>query len=222
MERILFFTVYPVQLDNPLIRSNIRFRDSAKSLRISVETAQVLDDMRFLTTTILAMSQISVSKIEETKFIATASWIHERLSAPLNPNLATDFLYQSCRNAAIIFSLAILTRTPLSQACTSELLYQLWMTQWRVPLTRWKETPGIFLWIALVSAPFAQDLPMGRWHKGMIASSTIAIGLVDWDVAMATLRGFLAVQRWLKGDRDKKFLVRFSEEGKTHKRAASV
>lgn len=43
---------------------------------------------------------------------------------------------------------------------------------------------------------------MGRWHKGMIASSTLAVGLVDWDVAVQTLRGFGAVQRWLRGGKD--------------------
>ena len=51
----------------------------------------------------------------------------------------------------------------------------------------------------MCAAPFAKDLPMGRWHKGMCASSTLAVGLVDWEVAVQTLRGMSGVQRWLKG-----------------------
>ncbi len=47
--------------------------------------------------------------------------------------------------------------------------------------------------------PFAKDKHEGRFLKGMLAAATIAIGLVDWDVVMGMLRGFLAVQRWLRG-----------------------
>lgn len=160
--------------------------------------------MRFLTSTILSLTHPHsqpTTRLDETKFLATASWIHKRLTAPPTPSspLTNDYLHQSCVFAATIFSLAILTRSALSQACTSDLLHKLWMAQWRVPLSRWKEIPGVFFWIVLVAAPFAQNQPMGRWHKGMIASSTISIGLVDWDVSISTLRGFLAVQRWLKG-----------------------
>lgn len=206
MNNIFHFVTYPIDLDNPLIQSKIRFLDSASTLGISIETAQILDDMRFLTTTILSMSSSSTppSPIASQKFLATASWIHKRLTAgSLSPSspLTIDYIHQSCLYASQIFSLAILTRTPLSLSCTSDLLHKLWTAQWRVPLARWKQIPGIFWWMVLCSAPFAKDLPMGRWHKGMIASSTLAVGLVDWDVAVQTLRGFGGVQRWLRGGR---------------------
>lgn len=70
---------------------------------------------------------------------------------------------------------------------------------WRIPLSRWKQTPGIFFWLVLGVTPFARDKQEGRFLKGMLAATTIAIGLVDWDVVMGMLRGFLAVQRWLRG-----------------------
>ena len=73
------------------------------------------------------------------------------------------------------------------------------MNMWRIPLSRWKQTPGIFIWVVLAVTPFARDKQEGRFLKGMLAASTIAIGLVDWDVVMGMLRGFLAVQRWLAG-----------------------
>ena len=72
------------------------------------------------------------------------------------------------------------------------------MNMWRIPLSRWKQTPGIFFWIVLAVTPFARDKQEGRFLKGMLAATTIAIGLVDWDVVMGMLRGFLAVQRWLR------------------------
>lgn len=73
------------------------------------------------------------------------------------------------------------------------------MNMWRVSLSRWKQTPGIFFWVVLVVTPFAKDKQEGRFLKSMLAATTIAIGLVDWDVVMGMLRGFVAVQRWLAG-----------------------
>ena len=73
------------------------------------------------------------------------------------------------------------------------------MMMWRVPLSRWKETPGIFFWVLLVANPFTKDRPEGRFVKGMIAAGTMTIGLVDWETVIASLKGFLAVQRWLGG-----------------------
>jgi hypothetical protein len=186
---------YPLELDNPLLQSSIHFVDSTKVLDISTECATILDDMRFLTTSILSFRN---DEQEDARLFTTAEWIHKRLIAPIDSDLAYDYIYQSCRAAATIYSAAILSQTPLSLSCTPQLLQQLWMTMWRVPLSRWKQTPSIFFWIVLVVTPFARDKPEGRFLKGMVAAGTIAIGLVDWDVVMGTLRGFLAVQRWLE------------------------
>ena len=194
------FVMYPVHLDSPLLQSRMRFVDSASDLEISPETATILDDMRFLTTSVISMTKDELSSSQEkAKFQATATWIHKRLSTPLDPEFSGDFIYQSVRAVAIAYSAAILSRTPLSQACTAHNLRQLWMSMWRVPLSRWKKTPGIFYWVVLCVTPFSKDKQEGRFLKGMMASSTIAIGLVDWDVVMGMLRGYLAVQRWLRG-----------------------
>lgn len=192
--------MYPIQLDSPLLQSRLRFVDSTSDLQISPETASILDDMRFLTTSVISMTKDELSSPQEkAKFVATATWIHKRLSSPVDPALAGDFIYQSVRAVATAYSAAILSRTPLSQACNAQNLRQLWMNMWRIPLSRWKQTPGIFIWVVLTVTPFARDKQEGRFLKGMLAASTIAIGLVDWDVVMGMLRGFLAVQRWLAG-----------------------
>jgi hypothetical protein len=187
---------FPPELDNPLLHSRDRFADS-KQLRISPEAAQILDDMRFLTTSIHTLNVEDNVEEEIAKFLKTVQWIHEQLNVKVDPRLATDFLYQTCRTTAIIYSGSMLSRTPLSHSCTPQLLQQLWMTMWRVPLPCWKRTPGIFLWVLLVASPFARDKPEGRFIKGMVAASIIGIGLVDWDTILATLKGFLAVQKWL-------------------------
>jgi hypothetical protein len=156
--------------------------------------------MRFVTTSLLSLGEKETSDQARSKFSATVKWIHDRLTTwTPEPRLAGDFIYQTCRTTAIIYTSAMLARTPLSLACTENLLQQLWMMMWRVPLSRWKETPGIFFWVLLVANPFTKDRPEGRFVKGMIAAGTMTIGLVDWDTIIASLKGFLAVQRWLGG-----------------------
>jgi hypothetical protein len=192
---------YPLQLDSPLLKSAIHFVDTAKALEISIEAARVLDDMRFLTTSILYLNENGDSEAEKAKLMTTVQWIHEQLVSPAScdPEVANDFMYQTLRTAGIIYSTAILTRTALSRACTAELLQQLWMTMWRVPLSRWKKIPGIFLWVIVVVNAYARDKPEARFLKGLMPPAIVAIGLLDWDAAMATLDCFLAVQRWLGG-----------------------
>jgi hypothetical protein len=192
---------YPLELDSPLLKSKIRFVDSAEALSISIEAARVLDNMRFLTSSIFHLNEIGDSEVEKAKFLTTAEWINEQLVCPAssNPELVNDFMYQTCRTAGIIYSTAILTRTALSRACTAQLLQQLWMTMWRVPLARWKKTPGLFLWVMVVVNAYARDKPEARFLKGLMPPAVVTIGLLDWDAAIATLDGFLAVQRWLGG-----------------------
>jgi hypothetical protein len=193
--------IYPLELDSPLLKSAIRFVDSAKALDISIEAARILDDMRFLTTSILRLDENGDSEVEKAKLMTTVQWIHDQLVSlvPCSPELDNDFMYQTCRTAGIIYSTAILTRTALSRACTAELLRQLWMTMWRVPLARWKKTPGIFLWVMVVVNAYARDKPEARFLKGLMPPAIVAIGLLDWDATIASLDGFLAVQRWLGG-----------------------
>jgi hypothetical protein len=186
-------------MDSPLIKSNIRFVDSAEALKISTDAARVLDDMRFLTTSVLHLNENGDPKVENTKLMTTVHWIHEQLVSSHEPELADDFMYQTCRTAGIIYSTAILTRTPLSRACTAPLLQQLWMTMWRVPLSRWKKVPGIFLWVILVVNSYARDKPEARFLKGLMPSAVVTLGLLSWDATMATLDGFLTVQKWLAG-----------------------
>lgn len=192
---------YPLHLDSPLLKSNIHFVESAEALNLSLEAARILDDMRFLTTSILDLHENGDSDAGITKLMTTVHWIHEQLisHATEDAELDTDFMYQTCRTAGIIYSTAILTRTPLSRACTAQLLQQLWMTMWRVPLGRWKKTPGLFLWVIAVINSYARDKPEARFVKGLMPSAIVTIGLADWEACMATLNGFLAVQKWLAG-----------------------
>jgi hypothetical protein len=71
---------------------------------------------------------------------------------------------------------------------------------WRVPLPRWKKTPGIFFWVLLVANPYARDKLEGKFLKGLTPACAMGIGTVDWDTVMAIWKGFFEVQKWLGGE----------------------
>jgi len=199
-EPISVLTSYPLQLDSPLLLSPHHFGSSLSLHGISAPTAMILDDIRFLSSSVISLSQSPYDEESHAKFLATAHWIHSRLTAPPDPALASDYVHQSVLVVAIIYSSAILTRTPLSLACTPQLLRQLWGTLWHVTLPRWKQLPGIFFWILLVVNPYTRDKPEGRFLKGLMPATTIGIGMVKLEVMTGILRSCLAVQKWLGGD----------------------
>ncbi|RDL32434.1 uncharacterized protein BP5553_08890 [Venustampulla echinocandica] len=191
---------YPIQLDSPLLVSSNLFVDSIDFHSINTATATILDDMRFITTSIMTLSGAEHPELAKVKFLATVRWIHQRLTSEKpEAHLANDFVYQTCRATAIIYTTAVLSGQPFSEACTSELLQNVWRVMWRVPLPRWKQIPGVFFWVVLVANPFARNRPEGRFLKGVIAGNTVAMGLADWDATTAILKTFLALQRWLGG-----------------------
>ncbi|KAL2070298.1 hypothetical protein VTL71DRAFT_13324 [Oculimacula yallundae] len=193
---------FPLELDNPVLHSPIPFVGIILVQNIDIETAKILDCARSLTTSALALAEDSIFPPLKEEILSDIHYIHHRLtsSPPANPNSPEDFLYQACRMTAIIYSSAIITKLPLSMACTPEILQDLSVAIWRVPLQRWKTIPGIFLWIMLVIGPFSRDKPTGRFYKALTQASITAMNLVDEDTAVFTLRRFFAVQSWLGVD----------------------
>lgn len=188
-------------MSTPFLSSKERFSNNIKELNINKETAIILDDMRFLTLSVLRLEDSKPPQQDLTKFIATSTWIRDRIvtlptiSTP--PNSPSEFIYASTRLAAIIYCNAIASRTSLSQTCTMEDLNALWSTMWRVTLTQWKQIPGIFLWILLSANQAAQNTPHGRFLKSMIKTSSFYIALAEWPVVDGTFRAFSRLQRWL-------------------------
>ena len=186
-----------MELDSPILQSHIPFTDLITVHRISFETARILGDARSLTVLVLRLSENDYSR---DKILADIHIIHQRLTSSPPISSPEDSIYQACRSTALIYSTAILTRTPLSLSCTPSLFHSLWASMWRVPLPRWKQIPGIFIWILLVASPYARDKPEGRFFKALTPATMMAMGVVDWDTVVETLRGFLAAQRWLGGE----------------------
>lgn len=189
-------------VNSPLLYSDVKYITIATKLRIGIETATILDDMRFLLQAVIKQVNRAPADIERLKLARTSIWIRDRIiDLPVETSkdhpLSSDFLYKSCRVAALIYCKAIVEHIPLSQACTIHDLNHLWASMWRINLTRWKEIPGIFLFIILSANQAAQNTPHGRFLKSMLKASSSFMALDDWHAVDGIFMGFLKLQRWL-------------------------
>jgi hypothetical protein len=115
-----------------------------------------------------------------------------------------DFMYQVIRMAALIYARAIMNREPLSKACTSEEFLALWTTTWKVPLSTWKNSVGIFMWVMSSITPSCHGTPHGRFVKSMLMISVLTLGIENWHVSMDAARSGLKLQRWLRNEKGAK------------------
>jgi hypothetical protein len=105
-----------------------------------------------------------------------------------------DYLYQSIRQAALIYTTTIAANKTFGQTCSPEDFYRLWVAVWRVPLAVWKSLLGIFLWIEVSILAAARDTPHGRFVKSMYNIVALTLATENWDAAIAALRGAFELQ----------------------------
>ena len=193
---------YPVYISIPFIAATSSFVKIASQLKISKETAIILDDIRFLFTATVHQLDGDISELEKAKIASTSTWIQQRISdmpdGSQDPLLDQDFIYKSCRIAALVYCNAIVSCIPLSKACSLTDLNQLWAIMWQVKLSRWKQIPGIFLSIMLAAAPAAQHTPHGRFLKNMMKATALSMTLDSWEVVDKSMYTYVNLQRWLR------------------------
>lgn len=229
----------------------VSFASCADAMKMHPTAASILDDIRFLIATIVALPD-DPSPQEIQKLQSTSQWIHNRIAAlpvdspdsprptpspppqrasasptpsqassnsqtliddnspssadkvtvePVSAGKTPDFLYQSIRLAALIYTSAIVSRKPFSESCAASDLYRLWTTMWRVPLATWKSMVGIFLWIEIAITPPSRDTPHGRFVKSMLTIAGLSMGIDNWSASSNALRGAMRLQAWLNGGR---------------------
>ncbi len=112
-----------------------------------------------------------------------------------------DHVYQAVRQAALLYSRAIMLRRPFSQVVTADEFLSLWTTAWRVPLSTWRSLLGVLNWILLPIVPSGKAAqPHDRFVKGMLNISLFQMGMDNWEIASAVMEAALSLQRWLAGD----------------------
>lgn len=115
------------------------------------------------------------------------------------PDSAPDFLYQAVRQAALIYSRAVMQRRPFSAVVSAPTFYQLWATMWHVPLVKWKALLGVFNWALACAMPSARHTPHDRFVKSMVNISIVQMGLDNWESTSAAMGAAVRFQAWLRG-----------------------
>jgi len=182
----------------PLFPSPQTFQQSGDGLKLSLAAADMLDDIRFLTLSVTASpNSSSTSKIQ-----STASWLHNRLQDLPHPRITStspevDVVADTIHIASLAYTSAIMNLTPFSQSLERPMIRDLNRNLAAVPMARWKEIPGIFLWILLVMCPSSHDDVQGRWLRRKMAVAGMAIGLEEFSLGIMYLQAFWKVQRWI-------------------------
>jgi hypothetical protein len=193
---------YAEGLKCPLIPSPTTYTQTRETLNLCIPAAKILDDMRFLTLSITSPNLISsTSKIQ-----ATASWLNKQMEViPIPTNISdtleADPILEIIRITALTYTNCISTLTPFTDAYTPTQLFSLLDKISVVGLSRWKEIPGIFLWILLVACPSAGNDLQGRFLKKKMAVTGMTIGMEDFGLSIGCLRAFWKVQRWIARER---------------------
>jgi hypothetical protein len=177
-------------------------------LDISVAAAKILDDMRFLITSI---TNIPSEANSTPKILSTASWLLATLSrqpilADTEPSpFETDLITSTIHLTALLHTRSIATLTPISQLPAPSIaqLEELYTVMRKVSLGRWKKTPGIFLWIMLVLCPSSVGDKRGRFVRRKMAVTGLSIGFEDFPLGISYLRAFWLVQRWIERERER-------------------
>lgn len=113
-----------------------------------------------------------------------------------------DMILESIRLAGLIYSWSIMSASQISQFPDASVKDELYTAMRSVSLTRWKRTPGIFLWIMLVLCPGSVNNQRGRFIRRKMAVAGLSIGFEDFPLGISFLRAFWLVQRWIASHDD--------------------
>lgn len=203
------------------------FFDAREDLGINASVAAILDDVRFLTVSINTPPATTsphsgggnTNAASRIKIQTTASWLHDRLQKMAPATAATDkkmdknsneiiytiaddasvtaALAETIRLAGLVYSSSIMSITPFAQYPDAPILMALSDEMLRVPLSRWKRIPGIYLWVLLVLCPSTSPDARGKYVRRKMATTGLAIGFEDFVFSIGCLRACWLVQRWI-------------------------
>ncbi|KAM0279475.1 hypothetical protein ACHAO9_011688 [Fusarium lateritium] len=216
---------FKTAFNSPLICNWQSFRECSNSLQLHPSTAQILDDMRRVLADVLALPKTPTSE-EVQKVINTANCVYgnildlpestpslrsprsssSRSSSVESPGstgsgtkILPDIMYGVIRKVALIYCQAILTRSPISSACSEQDIGTMWAKIWESGLPTWKSVLGIFAWIMVALVSNCHKIGAGRLIKTLTISTMMSIGMEDWQTFTEIVKTSFRLQRYLAG-----------------------
>ncbi|KAH8592680.1 hypothetical protein B0O99DRAFT_716556, partial [Bisporella sp. PMI_857] len=183
----------PAYISTPLLPSPTTFQGSRKELGLSDTAAVILDNVRYLTLSITCPAPtITTSKIR-----STSSWHYRQTEEhPTVDTSSSDeqsIITATIRHTALVYMHSLSTLTPFSKSYTRSLILELQSKLSKVPLSRWKQMPGIFFWILMVasSSPcWNSSNVVGRMWRRKALVTWLVIMFVDSNLAIMHARAF--------------------------------
>ncbi len=109
-----------------------------------------------------------------------------------------SFIHECCLLTAIVYCKAIISYVPFSVACTPDELDKIYSTMNLVPIKRWMQISGVWLWMLCVVNPAARYRFEGLRLRMFLKNCTSALGLIDWQILVNCMERFLSVQLWIR------------------------
>ncbi|KAH9206624.1 hypothetical protein DL95DRAFT_486788 [Leptodontidium sp. 2 PMI_412] len=201
-------TSYNSILCSPLVEYPRQFSDVRSELGLDGWTAELLDDIRFLTLSILNSDNTGKGAL---KVRATAEWLYKRIESFKPPSLASSsepyiVIANIIRLAAKIYTSFVASVTPISKTLTPQLHSELHTLMASVSEKVWGSLPGIWYWILLVACPSGEKLgyesrtanEMAKWLRRKMAVAGMAIALEDFGLGTLMIQRFWLMQQWIK------------------------
>jgi hypothetical protein len=198
------YTSAKAGLDSPLYRPTRPDGDKLKEWAVDSVTAMILEHVCQIIATVRSYMFNEISEVKCKDLLAGADKILTKLaSLPLVVLLdrrtpVEGRVYECCRLTAIIYCRAILSYTKFSSACGPEDLDRLYLIMNLVPNTRWKQIPGVWIWIICAVNPAASYRKEGLRLRMLLKNSTSSMGLIDFQILANCMESFMAVQRWIR------------------------
>jgi hypothetical protein len=192
--------LYPIMFTSPLLTYPTTFEHNRDSLGLSASAADILDNIRFLTLSITSPAPV----VFTSEIRSTAAWLHRRIEEMKLHDQEIDerehVIIDIIRQTALVYTTSIATLTPFSKTYTTTLIRSLEVKLNKVPLSRWKQMPGLFFWILIVACPIScwrDSEREGRFWRRKMSVAALVIGLENFYLAAMPMRSFYKVQRWI-------------------------
>ncbi|KAH7395808.1 hypothetical protein BKA64DRAFT_70191 [Cadophora sp. MPI-SDFR-AT-0126] len=201
-------------LCSPLVDHPKHFSDITSESGLDDLAAKILDDIRFLTLSLLDAGNEAEQLI---KIRATADWLYKRLdSLDIHPLMtlsqASNAITHIVHLVAKVYTSSIKDKTPLSASFSPSLHEEYHSILALIPDSVWNDIPGIWYWILLVACPAGEKMrnatpvsaERARWLRRKMAVAGMAIALQDFGLGTLMVQRFWLVQRWIAYEKKRK------------------
>jgi hypothetical protein len=200
---VLDYRPVKTAFDSPLFLSSGSFADKGSEVGLHAITVQILDDLTLVLNGIRSVILSENSENEHSNILQTAIGTQERILSLRSANEANhpttkDYIYETCRLAALVYLRAIINHTQFSKAWHPEELQDMFSAIILTPMHYWKPLSGVWIFVILTINPPREELYPGAMFKFFLKTSSFHMAAWDWQCWVNIMETYLAIQKWIR------------------------